>query len=370
MKRRAVRGSEGRVRRWARVSLAAGVVCAAGAVGAVATEAVTASGAAAASSCGGNLGNAGAFNEFSIGNATRSNSDVGGRAAYGGTLNVTSFQFGQQLSTIDATRKDLIVGNNLVVGGGGGQVQKGSATYGGTLSGPGTLGHPNGTLTNAAPPFSFATEGTNLVAESSAIAALPANGTFATAGVGFVVGTLTGTDATQNVFSLTAAQLSGVNELDIKVPAGSTTLINVSGNYDVGTKPLNTIKLWNGSSFETDSGSPSANFVLVRARLLFNFSSATAVTIATNMAFEGSVLAPLATLTVGQGQTNGAVIGSVVNGTGQTNFVLFDPNGCLPPLDTPVTPEVPFAVVLPLGALAVGGAFVVVRRRRAAPAPA
>ena len=30
-------------------------------------------------------------------------------------------------------------------------------------------------------------------------------------------------------------------------------------------------------------------------------------------------------------QTNGAVVGSVVNGTGQTNFVLFDPNGCLLP---------------------------------------
>jgi Putative Ice-binding-like adhesive domain len=120
---------------------------------------------------------------------------------------------------------------------------------------------------------------------------------------------------------------------------------------------------------QTDSGSPSADFV-VRARLLFNFSSATAVTIATNMAFEGTVLAQLATVTIGQGQTNGAVIGAVVNGTGQTNFVLFDPDGCLPPLDTPVTPEVPFAVVLPLGAVAIGCAFVMVGRRRVAPTPA
>jgi choice-of-anchor A domain-containing protein len=322
--------------------------------------------AGATATCGGSLGQAGAFNEFSIQNATRSNSDVQGRAAYGGNASVNSFSFGAGLP-INASRDDLIVGGNLSIGSGGGQLQSGSGIYAGTLSGPGTLGHPHGTLTHQAPPFSFATEGANLSSEAAAISALTQNGTVSTSGVGYVVKTLTGTDPTQNVFSLTAAQLAGANELDLKVPftasSASTTLINVIGDYSVTTKPLNVIKIWNGTTFEQDGGSPSTNFQNVRARLLFNFSSSN-VTIATNMAWEGTILAPQATVTIGQGQTNGGVIGNVINGTGQTNNALFDPNGCLPPGQSAQTPEAPLAVGLPLAAAVLLGGFWTVRRRR------
>jgi choice-of-anchor A domain-containing protein len=363
---RVARTTGRRVARLARAAAAVGLLAGSAASVGVVAETLAAAPAGATGSCGGSLGTAGAFNEFSIGNATRSNSDVGGRAAYGGNVSINSFSFGTQLATVDPTRLDLIVGGNLAVGGGGGQVMKGSATYGGALSGPGVLGHPNGTLTNAAPPFSFSTEGSNLVAESSAIAGLAPVGTVVTSGAGFVTMTLLGNDPTQNVFNLTAAQLSGVNELDVNVPftasSASTTIVNVTGNYDVGTRPLNVIKIWNGSSFEQDSGSPTAAFSHVRARLLFNFSTASAVTIATNMAFEGTVLAPLATVTVGQGQTNAGVIGAVINGTGESHNFLFDSDGCLPPTNPPVTPEVPYALVLPIGAIAVGGLFVARRR--------
>jgi choice-of-anchor A domain-containing protein len=186
-------------------------------------------------------------------------------------------------------------------------------------------------------------------------------------GTSFVVLTLTGTDATQNVFSLTAAQLAGANELDLKVPftvsSASTTLINVIGDYSVTTRPLNVIKIWNGTSFEQNGGSPSTNFQDVRARLLFNFSSNN-VTIATSMAWEGTVLAPQATVTIGQGQTNGSVIANVITGTGESHNDLFDPNGCLPPGQSAQTPEAPLTIALPVAAAVLVGGFWVLRRRR------
>jgi len=118
---------------------------------------------------------------------------------------------------------------------------------------------------------------------------------------------LYGTSATTNVFNITQAQFENNNNLDIEVPTGSTTIINVAGASDKLQREI----YFQGSTV-TDANA---------AGILFNFATATSVTI--NGQLDATVLAPYAALTGGS-QMGGVFIAASIGSTGEVHY---DPFG-------------------------------------------
>lgn len=121
---------------------------------------------------------------------------------------------------------------------------------------------------------------------SATAAALAVNGTVTKAGN---VTTLTGTNAQRNVFALSMADLADpLDQLEVKivVPANSTVVINVTGSGDLAT-------------FDVTGADPSY--------VLWNFPSASTLTVK-NIAFQGSILAPQADVSVYDCDMIGSVI--------------------------------------------------------------
>jgi len=187
-----------------------------------------------------------------------------------------------------------------------------STVYAGTYNGPGYVSHAayssaTNPLTVPTAPINFATAQTNLGTATTGLSTIlnntAANGTTqVTANNGLK---LTGSDATQDVFDITAAQLTaaltaGTDGLVINAPSTAVVIINVTGTSAV------TIS---GDSMTLNG--PSAN------QVLFNFPQTTAISL-NNFGFTGSVLAPGATFTGLGGQFNGTLIANSV--TGVTEF--------------------------------------------------
>jgi choice-of-anchor A domain-containing protein/uncharacterized repeat protein (TIGR01451 family) len=128
---------------------------------------------------------------------------------------------------------------------------------------------------------------------------------------------LYGTDATTNVFNLTQSQFETTStNLDIEVPTGSTTVINVTGADDT----LHTDVYFQGSTV-TDANA---------GKILYNFPVATTLTI--NGQFDGTVLAPNAALS-GVSQMGGVFIAASIGSTGEAHYIPF--SGTLPNSGTP-----------------------------------
>ena len=270
--------------------------------------------AASTAVCGADvLGIAQQFNVFVQHDYSVSNTDVKGRAAAGGNVSINSYAVGVDLPP-DSGRDDLIVGGDLTAGGGGAQAPHGSVTHGGALSG--TISTPNGTLTHAAPPFDITAQFSQLVSQSKAIGALAPNGTAGGPSYAFE---LVGTNAVTNVFTIAASALQGAQVIEIKVPAGSSTVVNVTGSaYSTARFPTAAIKFWDGSQYVQISDPAPPVLEALRSSLLWNFPDATSVQIGPNLAWEGTVLAPLAAVTFpGSTQLNGSLIaGTLVNSSG------------------------------------------------------
>jgi choice-of-anchor A domain-containing protein/uncharacterized repeat protein (TIGR01451 family) len=288
---------------------------------------------AASGTCGGDvLGVAQGFNVFVQHDYSVSNTDVKGRATAGGNVSVTSYAVGVDLPP-DPTRVDLIAGGNLTVGGGGAQAPKGSVTYGGALQG--SIATPNGTLSHAAPPFDVNGEFAKLVTQSKTIGALTANGT---AGGPSYAYELVGTSTATNVFTIAASALQSAQVIQVKVPLGSSTVVNVTGtSYSSAAFPTAAIQFWDGSKFVQLSDPTTPQLEALRTGLLWNFPDATSVQIGPNMAWEGTVLAPLAAVTFpGSTQLNGTLIAaSLVNSQGSARNHPY--SGCVP-IEPPAPP--------------------------------
>jgi choice-of-anchor A domain-containing protein/uncharacterized repeat protein (TIGR01451 family) len=274
--------------------------------------------------CGsGLLGVAASFNVFVEHDYAATAVDVQGRAGAGGNVSVTSYNVGVALPP-NSSRIDLIAAGNLTIGGGGAQAQNGSVTYGGALQG--SITTPNGQVTRAAPPFDFAAEFTSLASQSLALAALAPNGSAGGPSYAF---DLTGTSATTNVFALTATDLQKAQVIRIKVPFGSSTVVNVTGDsYTTAAFPTAAIQFWNGSAYVQLNDSTTGDLEALRRALLWNFPSATSVQIGPNLAWEGTVLAPHALVKFpGSTQLNGTLIAaSLPSSSGAARNHPFD--GC------------------------------------------
>jgi choice-of-anchor A domain-containing protein len=178
-------------------------------------------------------------------------------------------------------------------------------------------------VTGGSSPISFSTLKTEMVGLSGQLAGLTANGVACSVNSsGLIVSgggcpsstktynpswlVLYGTSTTNNIFNLTQAQFQGSNNLDIEVPTGSTVIINVAGTSDTLQRSI----YFQGSTVtDTNAGS-----------ILFNFPSATSVTI--NGQFDGTLLAPYASLTGGS-QMGGTFIAASIGATGEVHYDVF-----------------------------------------------
>jgi choice-of-anchor A domain-containing protein/uncharacterized repeat protein (TIGR01451 family) len=271
------------------------------------------------------------------GDLEQSNSDAEGRVAAGRDVTLSSYGVASKLPT-DGTRVDLVAGRDLRGSNVG--VNHGSITYGNTFSG--TIFAPNGTITHAAPQQDFATLFSAAAARSAAWAALDVNTTVSGPRYGAL--TLTGEDPQLNVFTISAAELQQAQRILIKVPFGSSTLINVLGtSYTTARYPTVSVEFWNGTSFQQfGNEAPSPELEAMRRAMLWNFPEATAVQIGPSLAWQGSVLAPQAVVNfTANTQLNGTIIAGALHGGGETH--LHPPTGiCLPdPTPCPPVPPVP-----------------------------
>lgn len=305
---------------------------------------------------------AGQYNVFVLGSMGTSGSpytsDSEGPMAVGGNLFLQDFTVASSSANGGPA---LVVGGNVTqtrgtingavfIGGNanfttnaGGTTVNGNLNVLGTLvSAPTQVTGTTSTGAGAGPlPINFQTVGDDLKAASLALATagytsqgLP--GTVVQNGSQF---TLTGTGAGINFFSMTTAQLSqlGSGSFTINLPAGATAIINVSGQTAQIGSPGNFGFFYNGVAAD---------------HVLFNFFEATTLSM---QSFDGSILAPLATVTFTNGQMNGALMAGAVNSltyqNGEFHNVLFEGLLPTPPATTTqITPVPEPASLLMFGA--------------------
>ncbi|WP_031005034.1 choice-of-anchor A family protein [Streptomyces sp. NRRL F-5727] len=298
------------------------------------------------------LGTAGRYAEFVEKDSVRhSDSEgavaVGGDAAFG-TSNQSGFSVGSRLT--DADLAGLPGGHSLVVGGtlkaDGVVLVKGSGVAGEIVDaseGDGGFG-VDGPITEGPSPVDFGKEFAHLRTLSAGWAGEKPNGEAAGGQDGRSL-YLTGTDARLNVFALSTADLEKAGEIYLKVPAGSSTLVNVIGaSYDMAAKPTSGVWISEGGAYvQDDYDRHTDGHKSIRSKLLWNFPQAETVR-KNSSAWPGAILAPRAAVTMTSGHINGSLIAESLDTapgaeTHQMNFT-----GCLPRVTTPgpvVTPEPP-----------------------------
>ncbi|WP_406204487.1 choice-of-anchor A family protein [Kitasatospora sp. NBC_01560] len=272
---------------------------------------------------------------------------VGGDAYFAGNdpKNPKGFSVGQELSAEQVAA--LPGGNALVVAGNlnghNTQVMKGNGIYGGTLTG--VLEAHQGKTGKGASPIDFKAEFAKLRAASTALAAVPqtAGATVESKGAEL---RLSGADGRLNSFTVGAATLQGAHDVFLKVPAGSVTVINVTGDaYDMAAAKTTGFHLWDEAkkAYVLDDKLQSAAGGAVRAKLLWNFPTATKVVKNSAAAWAGTVLAPNAAFDLGSGgPVNGSVIAKSLSGEGGAETHHYPFTGCLPVVTPPTTvPSVP-----------------------------
>ncbi|HEX4189552.1 MAG TPA: collagen-binding domain-containing protein [Marmoricola sp.] len=284
---------------------------------------------AAGSGCVGTsqpLGAATGYTEFIKGSGSRG-SESEGAIAWGGDLAANSMTVGTRLNAAASDPTLVVAGTH-----GSFNLQQGSAY----VAPQSNVNFNGGGSYLASDPIDFTGAFSTLATRSTAWGTAAANGTTSTGTVGgnpnYLI--LTGTDATANIFSLTPAQLSAAAGIAYNVPAGATTLINVSGSAVTlqGQMWVNQGGSYNQVSDGTDSATQN---------ILWNFPSATSITMNVGSAWAGSILAPKATLNVSNvGHTIGQIITAGFNSNFETHQNLFPSSACLPPLTAPTHPSI------------------------------
>jgi len=237
------------------------------------------------------LGVASNFSAFYFENVNAYNSDIEGRVAVGGDAKFTAYSVGTKLTNSNGTRDDVIVGGNLNFT--NGQNFNGNTVYGASVK-TDMFGHPNGDI-HQGTPIDFGAAKTELTNLSKGWAGMKSNGSVNN---WYGALTLTGKDAKQNIFSLTAAQLWDANGITIKAPAGSTVLVNVSGT--------NARMQFMGMNVEGTNNN----------KVVFNFGQATNLQLQ-GIGFLGSIVAPNAAFNFSNGAVHGTVVAKSMCGYGE-----------------------------------------------------
>lgn len=221
-------------------------------------------------------------NVIVLNDAWLENCDVEGRLFVGNDATFPSYAVGTRM-TPDASRYDLVVGNDLVYN--NGSVPNGAVAYGGTLSRTGSVFAYGGWHQDE--PVDFDQLNNDMLYWSDSLAAQPPTGETIIQYGGI---TLVGTEPALNIFELDAADLASCNGLTISVPAGATALVNVSGTN---------VTMQNFGIFFADGAD--------KQYTMFNMYEAEDVTFS-GIGVNGSVLAPRADLDFTSGNIDGQLV--------------------------------------------------------------
>jgi choice-of-anchor A domain-containing protein/uncharacterized repeat protein (TIGR01451 family) len=277
------------------------------------------------------------YNTFVLGDHRVINDSVDGRMAVGRDAFVQQFGVGNRLSD-DAARVDLLVGRDIVSGGNA-RANHGAVTYGRTLSGALSA---FGSITRADPPFDFSQTFVALRAAQQSWADVTPNGDVIPPEFSYSPLQLTGTDPKLNVFRLTAATLQSPQVIQIRVPDGASTLINVTGTtYTSAAYPTVAMRFWDGSQYvQFSDNAPNARVEAARRDLLWSFPDASSVQLGPGMDWQGSVLAPRALVVLADNtRFHGTLIAENLEQQGTATLPGF--GGCLPPPCPPVPTPTP-----------------------------
>ncbi|MER6395669.1 choice-of-anchor A family protein [Kitasatospora sp. NPDC001603] len=294
------------------------------------------------------LGVANLYGEFIEGDDSHT-PDAEGAVAVGGNADFTGgFSVGQELTADQVAA--LPGGNALVVAGKitghNTQVMKGNGVYGSKAPGAVVDAH-QGKISQGASPIDFKAEFAKLRSAATALAAGAQTAGAKVEAKGAQL-YLSSADATLNSFTVSAATLQGATDVFVKVPVGSVTVVTVTGDsYDMAAARTTGFHLWDEGkkAYVLDDKLQSASGGAVRAKLLWNFPTATKVVKNSQAAWAGTVLAPNAAFDLGSGgPVNGSVIAKSLTGKGGAETHHYPFTGCLntevPPTTVPTVPPV------------------------------
>ncbi len=279
------------------------------------------------------LGVAGQFNAYILGDMSAYNSDVQGALAVGGNLTLNNYGIGQSLTSLQN-------GADTVIAGGTMSITNARIYYGNVVSGiqsslGNTVGFYNDPYTNntnggyrTGNPIDFASINQDLINISADWGGVATNGTSVTEN-SYGNLKLSGSNTGVNIFDLTALELASASSFLLDIPDNAFALINVDG-ANVSMSNFGFFRTVNGQEVQVADGGRDG---FLTQTVLFNLFSATSLTMDA-VGIEGSLLAPLAATTFYNGQINGNLIVGSLNAppagynTGQVNDVPF----LVPPL--------------------------------------
>ncbi len=273
------------------------------------------------------------YNEFIDGNSYRANVDSRGAVAVGGNLTITSSFAVADGPNISYTCADdtLVVGGSIEPAATSAELSmgQGTALYGGTANGVSIYSNstPQCNPPSVKGTTNFTPAWTAAVNDSSTWAATAANGTASIAASQL---TLKGTSTTTNYFTITAAELEGAGTVNIEVPSGSTTIINVTG-----TTYTNSVTNIHFNGVDATDANDEAT--------LWNFPTATSLSFENGVQWEGAILAPDAVVQFNNGKVDGnliaAQLGTSTNPANvETHERYFVPPPMVPPTTTTTLP--------------------------------
>jgi choice-of-anchor A domain-containing protein len=270
------------------------------------------------------IGPAADYNVFIFGSGSfmSQNTDTMGNLAAGGDVSLMNYAVAQGIAGDPSAKTNparIVVGGKLTAQNGGVGSNQNGAIYYGTVA-PNLV---NNSFTARGGQFAnqslvnFGTSTGVYKNLSTQLGGLTANGSTAFDTNSDTL-SFTGSSSGLNVFTVSLATLNSSKGIDISATAGSTVLINVTGT---GTGTFS-----NGSVVESGASGPA---------VLYNFVSATGVSLPGSKDPKGSILAPDASVTGGFGAMSGQLIAASYSGNTQFNDLKF--TGVLP---TPVPPAV------------------------------
>jgi choice-of-anchor A domain-containing protein len=281
-----------------------------------------------------NLGAAADYNAFIHQNFSATSSDVEGRVAAGGDVDISNYSVNIKGTTQLYIETDelpaLVVGGDLNFS--SGQVA-GDVYVGGNYTPTGTGTITNGVVnTGGVAPIDFDTEFTNLIDLSTNLGLLTANSTATDkwssqhlVGLG-----QNGLADDLHIFNLDASDMLFTDYFLSQIDKSDTVLFNISGT-DIATSSGN-------------FGGSDESLVNMSDNIIFNFFEAETLNI--NAALFGTILAPKADVEAPSGVIWGQVIANSWDGNTQINDNPFASNAIYTPVTSSITVPEPSSVAI------------------------
>jgi choice-of-anchor A domain-containing protein len=271
------------------------------------------------------------------GNLTQVNGSIGGNAFVGGNANLQSVGSVQNLVVGGSlTDQSGTISGNVFVGGAAANLSSG-VTINGSLSLTGANSSLNASSNGGSSPSTvYVTSSTSVndpsywtAARTSGAPATPATPLDVFGSSTDIVNASTSLTALSGATTVSSAggtinvtlSKSGLNVIDLNIANGATiTGINITNAN--GVTPTGLIINVNGNNLNFNGGTFNLGS-LANNQVLFNFGNATTLSLQ-NLAFEGALLAPLATVNFSSGHIDGALIANTYTGSAQVNSVGFN----------------------------------------------